>query len=136
MEDLLETLDASEDLCFFVYPIRRNENYHRLPDDFRSRVSEEFFRPTVPAGNNPIRILAGDGGDDRVVGRLDDCHHLSRHCYGVVDIHEQAALMGRALLCLSLRGKKRDKCQIIDVVLKASNFLDSIFHRATSSLCG
>ena len=93
-------------------------------------------RPTVPTGNNSIQILADDSGDNGVVGRFDDSHHLSRHCHGVVDISDQVGLIGRGLFRLSLRGKGRNKCQIIDVVLKASNFLDSIFHRATSSLCG
>src|SRR5262249_9590045 len=39
-------------------------------------------------------------------------------------------------LLLSGRGRERDKGQIIDAALKVSTLLDSVFHRATSSLRG
>src|SRR5262249_42660763 len=40
MIDLLATPEAFEDLRFFVYSLRRNQNRHRLSDDFRRRITE------------------------------------------------------------------------------------------------
>src|SRR5262245_51065202 len=45
-----------------------NEDRDVLTDGFRSRVTENLFCPTIPAGDHSIERFA----DDRVIGRLDN----------------------------------------------------------------
>ena len=78
MVDGLAAADALEYDEFLIVPLRRDQDGHRLADDFGGRIAEEPLGSFVPAGDDAIEVLT----DDRVVRGLDDggepLHRLPR----------------------------------------------------------
>src|SRR5262245_57293920 len=68
MVDPLAAADPLQDGGFLAVSIRRDDSQDRLPDHLLGRVAEDPLRRLVPAGDDPIGVLADDG----VVRRLHD----------------------------------------------------------------
>ena len=64
----LARMNSIKDLLFFVVSVRWNNQGDGFVDCLVRAKAEQFFRSSIPAGNNTIQILANDG----VVRRLND----------------------------------------------------------------
>ena len=60
MIDPFTTKNAPDDDRLLVVPVLGNEERHRPADDFVRAIAEDSFRPSVPARDDAVQILADD----------------------------------------------------------------------------
>src|SRR5205085_9944284 len=70
-------LDSTDNYCFFVVQVQRNQRQDGFSDYFFSRVAENLLRPFVPARNYSLQIFA----DNSVVRRFDDGSEMRRRFF-------------------------------------------------------
>src|ERR1700730_16840532 len=76
MFESLATPDTRQYLLFLISPIWWNQPHDRRPDHFLGFISENAFRPVIPAGDDTVQVLS----DDSIVGRgHDGCQLASSH---------------------------------------------------------
>src|SRR5690606_8132804 len=68
VSDPLATAEPRQDRGNVVFLFRRDENRNGLADRLLGRVPVHPLRTSIPAGDDPVQVLAQDG----VVRRLDD----------------------------------------------------------------
>src|SRR5947208_422404 len=68
MIDSLSGLQPSDDLVFFGYPLRRNDERNMFANGFFRGITEDSLRALVPTLDDAVQRFA----NDRIVGRLDN----------------------------------------------------------------
>src|SRR5690349_429734 len=89
-------LQAREDLALFLVPVFRNHDQDRFTDRFRGRVAVKTLRPSVPAGDAAVEILADDG----VIRGIEDGAEQEPRFFGFpapADVPRNAKLSQRAV---------------------------------------
>src|SRR5690348_5644482 len=78
MVDALAATETAEDHVLLVQAVRRVDEGDRVSGRFGGGIAEDCFRAAVPAGDNPVEVLADDG----VIGGFDDRREIGAGALG------------------------------------------------------